>query len=508
MAGIFLSRYVSLGGNAMERFDIYSDITKRTGGALFLGVVGPVRTGKSTFIAQLMDLLVLPNVQEGPEKTRMLDELPQSGSGKTIMTTQPKFVPSEKVNIRINDKTSIDVRMVDCVGYLVPGALGAVEEELPRMVKTPWFEKDIPFEQAAEIGTKKVIEDHSTIGILVTTDGSIADIPRVSYVSAEERVASELSAIDKPYVIVLNSARPSSSDTTALGASLEEKYGAPVLIMDVKNMTKGDVSNLLEKVLYEFPLSQVNFTVPSWISALDEKHWLVEKLISEVREVSQDMGRVKDYIAVDSMMEGEEMLSAPVLSEIDLATGVIDFNIDIGRELFYSVLGEECGADIEGDMHLMNLMKDLMYAKREYDRVADALESVRRTGYGLVAPTQEELTLDEPELVKQGNKFGVRLKASGPSLHMIKVDIESVITPTIGAEQESNQLIAYMLEKFENEPAKLWETEMFGKSLNDLLKEGLATKLMGMPEDARMKIQGTLQRIINNGNGSLICILL
>ena len=492
----------------MEQFDIYSDITKRTGGALFLGVVGPVRTGKSTFIARLMDLLVLPNVKDGPEKARMLDELPQSGSGKTIMTTQPKFVPSEAVSVQINDTTAFDVRMVDCVGYLVPGALGANEEETPRMVKTPWFETEIPFEQAAEIGTKKVIEDHSTIGILMTTDGSISDIPRISYVKAEERAAAELGEMNKPFVIILNSSAPRNSDTVSLGASLETKYDAPVLIMDVKNMTRNDLTALLEKVLYEFPLNQVNFAVPSWINALDDEHWLVEKLIAEVRDVSDKLARVKDYISAGEMMADDETLESPSLKSIDLSCGVINFDMNIGRDLFYRVLGEECGADIDGDMHLMNLMKELVFAKREYDRVADALKSVRETGYGLVAPTQEELTLDEPELVKQGNKFGVKLKASGPSLHMIKVDIESVITPTIGAEQESNQLIAYMLEKFENEPTKLWETEMFGKSLNDLLKEGLSTKLMGMPDDARIKIQGTLQRIINNGNGSLICILL
>lgn len=492
----------------IAKYDLYRDIARRTEGTLFLGVVGPVRTGKSTLIAQMMQLLVLPHVEDSAEKARMTDELPQSGSGKTIMTTQPKFVPSEAAAIVLNEQTDLQVRMVDCVGYLIPGVLGADEQEQPRMVKTPWYDHEIPFEQAAAIGTEKVIRDHSTVGILVTTDGSICGLPRINYVAAEERAAGELKQLGKPFVIVLNSTEPEKSETQQLGRALAEKYQAPVVTLDIKNLTRTQLNRILETALYQFPISQVCFDLPQWAGALPEDHWLMQELLAHVRRCAEDLRVVADYEGIDSSFDPETSIAAPKLHSIDLATGKIIFDMGLPRALFYTVLGEQCGLEVKDDRHLLMLMRDLVYAKNEYDRVADALKSVRETGYGLVAPTQEELTLEEPELVKQGNRFGVRLKASGPSLHMIRVDIESVITPIIGAEQESAQLIKYMMDRFETDPAKIWETEMFGRSLNDLLKEGLATKLMGMPEEAREKFQQTLTRIINNGSGGLVCILL
>ncbi|MBQ2818442.1 MAG: stage IV sporulation protein A [Clostridia bacterium] len=491
----------------MNSFDIYQDISKRTDNALFVGVVGPVRTGKSTFISKMMELLVLPNFEDSPEKTRMVDELPQSGSGKTIMTTQPKFVPSKAVNLKLNDTIGFDVRFVDCVGYMINGALGADDEDIPRMVKTPWSETEIPFEKAAEIGTQKVISEHSTIGILITTDGSIAGIDRENYVSAEQRAVNELKSLGKPFVIVLNSTHPKSKSALELKIKLQEEYQVNVISADVKNLSIDELNSIMESVLYEFPLKQVNFEIPGWLIGTGEDHWLLTRFIDCIRDVSENMMRVRDFES--ALLEISKLGDAqPYLQDISMDSGVLNIDMNVDRRLFYEILGENCGEKIEDDAHLMLMIKELVYAKHEYDRVADALKSVRETGYGLVAPTQDELTLDEPELVKQGNRFGVRLRASGPSLHMIRVDIDSVITPIIGAEQESTQLINFMLDRFENEPQKLWETEMFGKSLNDLIKEGLSTKLMCMPEDARGKIQATLQKIINNGSGSLICILL
>ncbi len=492
----------------MQNFSIYDDIALRTDGAMFLGVVGSVRSGKSTFISRVMELLVLPNIPEGQDKVRMIDELPQSGSGATIMTTQPKFVPAQPVELPLGQNGNVQVRLVDCVGYMIPGALGGNENEKPRYVKTPWSETELPFDKAAELGTQKVICDHSTIGILITTDGSITDIPRASYCDAEERVARELKELNKPFVIVLNSRHPQEEATQALRAQLQEKYSVPVLCTDVKNMSVADVENIMEAVLYEFPVTQLDFTLPTWVASLADDHWLTEKILTAVRESVQSVSRMSDHKNLGAGELWQELGAAPTLRSVDLATGKVLYDLRLDQSLFYQILGENCGVEIRGDRHLMELMRELVHAKSEYDKVADALESVRTTGYGLVAPSQQELVLDEPELVKQGNRFGVRLKASGPSLHMIKVDIESVITPIIGAEQDSQQLLDYIMERFKGDPQLLWETEMFGKSLNVLIKEGLSTKLMGMPIDARDKLAQTMSKMINHGNGGMICILL
>ncbi len=489
-------------------FDLYRDIAERTQGDIYIGVVGPVRTGKSTLIARIMDLMVLPNMEGGYKKDRVMDEAPQSGSGRTIMTTQPRFVPSEAAEVHLKDHADMRVRMVDCVGYMVKGALGTEEGEEPRMVRTPWFDVDIPFEEAAEIGTRKVIDEHSTIGIVVTTDGSIAGIPRLNYVEAEERAIAELKQTGKPFVVVLNAKDPRSEEAVRLREALEEKYDTPVILLDVLNMTMDDIDAVMGEALREFPLLKLHFDIPAWVQTLPEEHWLVDHILSGVRSKIDGLARVRDYAQALDAFEDSPYTPGLKLESVSLGEGAVSFSLPLNDGLFYQILGEQCGTDVRGEAHLMSLMADLVEAKREYDRVAEALDSVRRTGYGLVAPTQDELTLEEPQIVKQGNRFGVRLKASAPSLHMIRVDIQTEVSPIVGTEKQSEELVKYLLAEFESDPASIWGTNMFGKSLHELVKEGLSNKLMRMPEDVQMKIQETLQRIINDGSGGLICILL
>ncbi len=492
----------------MEQSTLYRDIAGRCEGDIYIGVVGPVRTGKSTFIKRFMELLVLPNLAGEHRRERAVDELPQSGAGRTIMTTQPRFVPEEAAEVRLHDEATFRVRLVDCVGYLIRGALGVSEGEQARMVRTPWFEHDIPFEEAAEIGTRKVICEHSTVGVVVTTDGSVTDIPRGEYVEAEERVVHELSALGKPFVIVLNTSSPESQEVVRLQESMKEKYGVPVVALDVQNMQLADVNDLLERLLFEFPLTEIRINAPSWLTALDEDHWLGGEVLAAVRSAAEGMSRVRDHSVLREALAALECAEEAAVSEIRLNEGAVDYRLTLKDGLFYRILGEACGQEIEGEEHLFELMGELVSAKREYDRVAEALESVRRTGYGLVSPSMQELTLEEPELVRQGSRFGVRLKASAPSLHMIRVDIQTEVSPIVGTEKQSEELVRYLLSEFENNKADIWSTEIFGKSLNDLVREGLSTKLMRMPEDVRAKIQESLQKIINEGTGGMICILL
>ena len=492
----------------MQSYNLYKDISERTGGDIYIGVVGPVRTGKSTFIKRFMDMLVLPNLDDTHEKERLVDELPQSSAGKTIMTTQPKFVPNEAVTIQINDEAEMKVRMVDCVGYMVDGAMGHLEDDAPRMVTTPWFDHDIPFEEAAETGTKKVITEHSTIGIVMTTDGSITEIPRSSYIQAEERVIRELSELGKPFIIILNSANPQNEDTVTLRNAMEEKYKVPVVLMDIMRLSENDINAMLESLLYEFPIKEININMPGWARALSPDHWLMEEVLTGVSGSMGSLEKVRDYHGlVETMKQLDDVKDASVTS-ILLGEGSIRIWMDFPEPLFYKILGDECGYPIDDDYHLVSIVKDLVGAKKEYDRLAAALKSVKETGYGLVAPSVEEMSLEEPEMVKQGSRFGVRLKASAPSLHLIRVDIETEVSPIVGTEKQSEELVKYLLSEFENDPAKIWNTDIFGKSLHELVKEGLSGKLTHMPEDARIKIQETLQRIINEGSGGLICILL
>lgn len=492
----------------MGEYNIYQDISNRTQGDIYLGVVGPVRTGKSTFIKRFMELLVIPNIDNDYKKSRTKDELPQSGSGKTIMTTEPKFVPNEAIEIHLKDNASLKVRLIDCVGYLVRGALGYQENEFPRMVSTPWSDEPIPFESAAELGTKKVINEHSTIGIVVTTDGSITDISRQSYIEAEERVVNELKEIKKPFVILLNSTIPNHPDTINLRDKLFEKYDVPVISVDCLNMTMEDINGILEKILFEFPIKELNFSLPKWFDSLEYNHWLKAEIIQNLREAIQHIQKLRDVEKIVYEFKECGSISSVNIQEINLGEGLTNLNIKLKDNLFYNILGEESGYSISGEHQLLSLIKELSFAKREYDKISAALKDVRDLGYGVVPPSVEDMKLEEPEMLKQGNGFGIRLKASAPSLHFIRADVEAEVAPIVGTEKQSEDLVNYLLDQFENHPRKLWSTNMFGKSLHELVQDGLQNKLTKMPQDVQLKLQKTLTRIINEGNGGLLCIIL
>lgn len=487
---------------------IYQEIAERTNGDIYIGVVGPVRTGKSTLIKRFMDLLVIPNIDNTYRKERAKDELPQSAAGKTIMTTEPKFVPNEAAEILIDGNIKLKVRLVDCVGYLVNGAIGYLENNNPRMVSTPWFDYQIPFGEAAEIGTKKVINDHSTIGLVVTTDGSITDIPREEYIEAEERVINELREINKPFIIILNSSRPYDTETIALREELEKKYSTPVSIVDCVNLRLDDINNILERVLLEFPIIQVGVTLPRWIEALDNDHWLKRSITDCIKKSFKGINRLRQVRTSSEMLTECEYINKINLYNISPGVGSADLEIGVDDGLFYRVLGEASGFDIEGEYQLIGLLKELSRIKREYDKVSIALVEVKEKGYGIVSPMLDELKLEEPEIIKQGSRFGVRLKASAPSIHMIRADIQTEVSPIVGTERQSEELVNYLLREFESDTSKIWESNIFGKSLHELVNEGLHNKLFRMPEDAQTKLQETLTKIINEGSGGLICIIL
>ena len=492
----------------MDQNTLYRDIAGRCDGDIYLGVVGPVRTGKSTFIKRFMELLVLPNMQNEGDRARAVDELPQSGAGRTIMTTQPKFVPNEAAQVRLRDEAAARVRLVDCVGYLVPGALGTSDGESARMVRTPWFDHDIPFEEAAEEGTRRVIRDHSTAGVVVSTDGTVADLPREAYRQAEARVVEELKALGKPFVVVLNSADPSTEAVKQLAEELAGRYGVPVRAVNVEAMGLEDVNGLLEALLFEFPIREVRIQAPAWLTALPENHWLQESVMSAVSEAAGRMRRVGDHALLREALRGNEYVQDAGPTAINLNDGTLAYRLGLKDGLFYRVLGEENGQEIDGEAHLFELMKQLVAAKREYDRVADALDSVRRTGYGMVAPSMEELKLMEPELVKQGGHYGVRMKAVAPSLHMLRVDIQTEVNPIIGGQKQSEELVESLKAEFAGDRSGIWDTEIFGKTLNELVREGVSGKLARLPEDVRAKMRESLEKIINEGTGGMICILL
>lgn len=492
----------------MEKLDIFRDIAERTGGDLYLGVGGGVRTGKSTFIKKFMELLVIPNIKNAHERERARDELPQSGAGRIIMTTEPKFVPNEAVEINVTSSLKVKMRLVDCVGYKVDGALGYEDEEGPRMVSTPWFEEPIPFQEAAELGTRKVISEHSTMGIVVTTDGSITDIPRENYIEAEERVVEEFKDINRPFLVIMNTANPQSPEVTELCEELSEKYDVPVIPVNAAELTQKDILSILEKVLYEFPVNEVNISLPLWVEELANKHWLRQKFEDAVRETVRHVRRLRDIDNAVENLGDYDFVSRVALNKMDMGTGVAAIEISSKPDLFYQVMAEETGFKVEGDHELFRLVKDLALAKREYDKVSVALTEVRETGYGVVTPRLDEMNLEEPELIRQGNRFGVKLRASAPSLHIIRADITTEITPIIGTEKQCEELVRYMLNEFEENPQKIWDSEIFGKSLHDLVREGIQNKLHRMPENAQVKLQETLQRIVNEGSGGLICIII
>ncbi|MDW7651631.1 MAG: stage IV sporulation protein A [Bacillota bacterium] len=492
----------------MVKYDLIQHIIERTGGDIYLGVVGPVRTGKSTFIKKFMELVVIPNIPDPTDQERARDELPQSSAGRTIMTTEPKFIPDEAIEIKVRDNISMRVRLVDCVGYTVNGAVGYEDEGAPRMVTTPWFDYDIPFEEAAEVGTRKVITDHSTIGVVVVTDGSISDIPREDYVEAEQRVIEELKELGKPFVILLNSMSPYSQEALALKEELADAYDVPVIPFNALQLMEEDVNIIFQEVLYEFPVREVNINLPTWVEVLDADHWLRQDYATIIRESVKNVTRLRDVDYMVETLSTKEIVENIMLKEMELGTGKAVIEILAPETLFEQILTEICGIEIEDQADLLQILKESVAAKREYDKLAEALEQVQETGYGIVPPMLEEMTLEEPEIIRHGGRFGVRLKASAPSLHIMRVDVKSEFAPIVGTEKQSEELINFIMSEFEENPEKMWQADIFGKSLHALVKDGIGNKLGNMPPNAQEKLQETLEKIINEGSGGLIAIIL
>lgn len=486
---------------------IYQDIATRTGGDIYIGVVGPVRTGKSTFIKQFMNTLVLPNIDSEYSRERATDELPQSSAGRTIMTTEPKFIPEQAVNIRVGEAADMKVRMIDCVGYVVPSALGYIEENAPRMVKTPWYEEEIPFNMAAEVGTQKVIAEHSTIGLVVTTDGSITEIPREEYAEAEERVIRELQAIHKPFAVLLNTTDPDGEAVQALAAQMSEAYGVPVCPVNCLDIGEEEIHRILEQVLFEFPVREIGVELPSWVMALDRSHPLRRSVFTAVRESAAGITRIRELHELCDRLCCCEHLSAADTTAIRLGDGSGVISLTMRPELFYQVLSEATGIPVQNEGELMACMTEMAAIRRRYEKISKALEQVEATGYGIVMPTLEEMSLEEPEIIRQSGRYGVRLRATAPSIHLMKANITTEVSPIVGSEKQSEELVGYLLREFEEEPGKIWESNIFGTSLYGLVNEGLHNKLYHMPAEARLKLKETVERIINEGCNGLICII-
>ena len=492
----------------MTSSNIYNSIATRTGGDIYIGVVGPVRTGKSTFIKRFMDVLVLPNISDDMKRERARDELPQSSSGRTIMTTEPKFIPEDAAEVTADESMRFRVRLIDCVGYIVPGSLGYIENDKPRMVKTPWFDKEVPFNMAAEIGTKKVIDEHSTIGLVVTTDATIGEIPRSDYEQAEERVINELKAIEKPFIVLVNSKNPDGEECRNLTAELSEKYGVSVVAVNCMELSEDEIKDILSTLLYEFPIKEMKLSFPKWISQLEKEHPLRSQVYKGIISSAGKLRKMKDAKAFTSSITETENICSCKIKDADLSCGSVTVALDVEPTLFYKVLSEKTGLTIENELGLMNELVALSKDKKDFERFRLALEEVEATGYGIVMPTMSELTLDDPEIMKQGGKYGVRLKASAPSIHLLKADITTEVAPIVGTESQSEELIMYLLKEFEEDPSKIWQSNIFGKTLDSLVNEGLHNKLYKMPVDARIKLQETLERVINEGCSGLICIIL
>ncbi len=492
----------------MKDSSVYRDIAARTNGDIYIGVVGPVRTGKSTFIKRFMETLVIPNIENDYRRERAVDELPQSATGKTIMTTEPKFVPEEAVELKLDGETSFRVRLIDCVGYIVPSAIGYFENNAPRMVMTPWFEEEIPFNMAAEMGTDKVIKEHSTIGLVVTSDGSISDIPREEYCDAERRVIDELKAIDKPFAVILNCAEPKSSEAMEIARQMESDYEVPVIAVNCLKMTENDIWEIISGVLGTFPVREIAVDIPKWLVGLDREHWLRKAVVEPIVNAARDVTKISEVKEILPEISKCEYVKDTSVKNIDLGSGRADITVIINPELFYKILSEETGLEIKGESGLMPCMRELAEVKRKYDRIRGALDQVEAVGYGIVMPTIDELTLEEPEIVRQGGKYGVKLRASAPSIHLMRADITTEVAPIVGSEKQSEDLVRYLLDEFEGDTSKIWESNIFGKSLHELVNEGLHTKLSRMPQEARLKLQETISRIINEGCSGLICIIL
>ena len=491
----------------MTQEQIYQNIAQRTGGDIYLGVVGPVRSGKSTFIKRFSELMLLPHIQNEACRARANDELPQSAAGRTIMTTEPKFIPEKAVNIELSGGGSFRARLIDCVGYMVDGALGHEEDNAPRLVKSPWFDHEVPFDLAAETGTRRVIQEHATVGVVVTTDGSVADLPRQGYCEAERRIVEELDAIGKPYIILLNCADPDCEDARQLAAQLEESYHHAVFPINCVTMTAETADRLLQKLLYEFPVQEIAVYMPSWVTMLEPGHWLQSAVYTAMLEYAGQIGKMADVAGRRPQLNCEYIAGAS-LTGMDLATGTVRIAANMAPDIFYRILGEQTGLEIVDEASLLPCVVSLARAKRAYDKIRSALDQVEATGYGIVMPGIDELKLEEPEIVKQGGQYGVRLSASAPSLHIMRANIHTELSPTVGSEQQGEELIRSLLADFETDPGKLWNTNIFGKSLNELVSEGVQAKLLHMPQEARSRLQTTLERIINEGCDGLICILL
>ena len=495
-------------GGFMKNFEIYNDIAKRTNGDIYVGVVGPVRTGKSTFISKFMQSSILDNIANEYEKQRTIDEMPQSAGGKTVMTMQPKFVPNEAVTVNFGKDVSAKVRLVDCVGYSIEGANGFDDEKGPRMVKTPWSDQEMPFEEAAEIGTQKVIVEHSTIAVLVTTDGSILGIPRENYVKAEERVVFELKEHKKPFVVLLNSTTPTAENVIDLAKTLTEKYGVPVLPMDISNLSTDEIAGVIKTILMEFPIKKIHFSLPKWVMALPYEDEFVKNIVNKIKEKTALLTKMSDYEKVINMFEGNEDFAALTVNKLDLSTGEIDLQIPVNENLYYKMLSKECGEEILDDYSLMKYVIELVKDKKQYDKIKTALDMVKETGYGIVNPSLADLELSEPEIVTKNGNSSLKLKASAPSLHIMRVDVNAEICPAVGSVEQSGSLVTYMMNEFENNKEELWNKNMFGKPMNELVKDSIDTKLAGLPEEVQIKLRKTLTKIVNERKGGVICILL
>ncbi len=491
----------------MEKIEIIKSITGRTGGDIYLGVVGAVRTGKSTFIKKVIENLVVPNIEDEYARKRALDEIPQSANGKTIMTTEPKFVPSNAAEIQI-DNFKANIRLIDCVGYVIPGSSGYEDENGPRMVKCPWYDEEIPFVEAAEIGTEKVIRDHSSIGIIVTTDGSFGEIPRSNYIDTELRIVNELKEIGKPFIVILNSNHPTLPETERLAEKMQADYDVPVLPISVENMTERDIYNILREALYEFPVMEVKVEMPDWIATLSSSNWLKKIYIEKIKESVMEIDKLKDIELITSHFSDCEYINKAYLSNVDTETGIVTIKLEAKSELYNQVLKDIIGVDIKSKSQLLNLFQEYNEAKIEYDHIKSALKMVKQTGYGVASPSLSDMKLDTPEIIKQGSRYGVKLKATAPSIHMIRVDVESTFEPVIGSELQSKELINYLMKDYDTNPDNIWKSEIFGRSLDVIVKEGIQAKLSLMPENARFKLQQTITKLVNKGSGNLFAIVL
>ncbi len=489
-----------------EQFDVYADIKDRTGGEMYIGVVGPVRTGKSTFIKRFMENLVLPKMEDGPEKRRTVDELPQSGSGRTITTTEPKFIPKEAATITLNDETEVNVRLVDCVGYMVDGATGHLEEDRERLVKTPWYDYEIPFTKAAHIGTRKVMTDHATIGIIMTSDGSFGDIDREDYVPVEAEIISEMKALSKPFIVVLNSVRPSSPDVIEMAEKLTNQYGVKVLPVNCDQLKSRDIIEILKNILLEFPISRIRFFIPKWAETLEVESPIKQALLSYAKQVLDSVSNMKDVYDIEQA--DSEYISDAVISNLDLKDGTVDFNLNIPEKYYYDMLSVLLDAPVDNEYDFLKMLKDVAGKRKEYSRVADAMESVQMKGYGLVMPEKENITLAEPELIKHGNKYGIKIKANAPSLHFIKANVSTEIAPIVGTEEQANDFLNNMREQMKNSPEALWNINIFGKTVEQMVEEGLISKSNKINDESQIKLQDTMEKIINDSNGGMVFIII